>query len=405
MLLNVNLEEAQQILLQNLISLPAERLPLLQANGRVLAENIIAAENLPSCRVAARDGYAVHGDDLQGQKSLSLISLPPAGQLPLPLQKGETFEATTGAVLPDNAAAVVPHEEVETREKEIYLSKAIADGSCIRPAGEDLRAGELLAASGDTISPGLVAALAAQGKHEVLVYKQPRVAVLSLGTRLVSSERRPASGELRDSNGPLLTFLASRDGACITTLEIAGGTDPQALITRVQEIMAEADLLLTIGGTYARKQSEACWLFEKLGAEMLFWGVPVQPGGHNGAAIWNNKMLMSLSGNPAACNVGYELIVAPVLRALQGKEPCNPRVKARCLDAVSGKGGDRRFVRARLSADDGTWQVKVLPGQKPGMIRSLINCNALIDLPAGSEAAEAGTIVSVIILDTSSIWF
>lgn len=405
MLLNVNLEEAQQLLLQNLISLPAERLPLLQANGRVLAENMAATENLPAHTAAARDGYVVHENDLQGQKTLSLISSSPAGQLPLCLQKGETFEAITGAVLPDNVAAVVPHEVVQIREKEIYLGDATTGGSFIRPAGEDFRTGDLLAAAGDTISPGLVAALAAQGKYEVLVYKQPRVAVLSLGTRLVSGEQEPAFGELRDSNGPLLAFLASRDGACITTVEIAGSTDPQALMARVQAIMAEADLLLTIGGTYARRQSEACWLFEKLGAEMLFWGVSLQPGGHNGAAIWNNKMLMSLSGNPAACSVGYELLAAPVLRALQGKMPYSPRVKARCLDAVSGKGGDRRFVRARLSTDGSSWKVKVLPGQKPGMIRSLINCNALIDLPAGSEAVKAGTIVSIIILDTSNIWF
>lgn len=405
MLLNVSLEEAQQLLMQNLIALPVEKLSLLQANGRVLAERLVAAENLPACALAARDGYVIHAQDITGHKTLAVTGSLPAEELPLPLPEGETWEAFTGGVVPDNVAALVPHEEVEIREKEVYLGKAITEGSFIRPAGEDFRVGELLAEAGNIITPGLLAALAAQGQQEVLVYKQPRVAVLSLGTRLVPWERKPAYHQLRDSNGPLLASLASRDGAYITAVEIAGSEDLEALDTRVQEIMTEADLLLTIGGTYARRQSESCLLFERLGGETLFWGVPIQPGGHNGAAVGNNKMMISLSGNPAACAVGYEMLAAPVIRALQKKEPYAPRVNATCLDTVSGKGGDRRFVRACLTADGSNWKVEALPGQKPGMIRSLINCNALIDLPAGSPAVKAGTIVSVIILDTSSIWF
>ncbi|MGS0765015.1 molybdopterin molybdotransferase MoeA [Syntrophomonas curvata] len=403
MQLNVSLEEAQRLLLQNLISLPVERLPLLQAGGRVLAEKVVVAENLPARALAARDGYVVHRDDLKGQKTLSITGSSPAERLPLPLQKGETFEVATGAVIPENAAALVPYEEADVREKKVYLGQAIADGSFIRPVGEDFRTGELLAQPGDVITPGLLSALAALGKSELAVYPRPRVAVLSLGNRLVSWEREPAFGEMRDSNGPLLVSQAIRDGAHVTA---AGAVDAKAgeLVTRMREIMAEADLLLTIGGTYAREQAESSLLFHRLGGEILFWGVPIQPGGHNGAAVCNKKMLISLSGNPAACAVGYELLAAPVIRALQKKEPYCPRVEARCLDAVSGKGG-RRFVRAHLTADDGNWKVKVLPGQKPGMIRSLINCNALIDLPAGSPAVEAGTAVSVIILDTSSIWF
>ena len=403
MLLNMSLEEVQQLLLQNLTSLPVERLPLLRAGGRVLAENAVAAENLPACRLAARDGYVVHEDDLKGQRSLALVSSSPAGQPPLPLQKGETFEVATGAVIPDNAAALVPYEEADAREKEIYLHQAIAAGSFIRPAGEDFRTGELLAQPGDIITPGLLSALAALGKRELMVYQQPRVAVLSLGERLVAWERDPDFGEMRDSNGPLLVSQAVRDGAYITRMETVDNNG-RALVARIQEIMAEADLLLTIGGTYAREQAESSRLFNQLGGKILFWGVPIQPGGHNGAAVWNEKILFSLSGNPAACAVGYELLAAPVIRALQKKEPYCPRVKAQCLDAVGGK-GERRFVRAHLTFTGGNWQVKVLPGQKPGMIRSLINCNALIDLPAGSPAVEAGTMVSVIILDTGSIWF
>lgn len=402
MLLNVDLKEAQQLLLQKFLPLPPERISLLQAGGRVLAEDVVVNTNLPLNAVAARDGYVVHRDDIRGQLVLSLISPSTVG-LPQPLKKGETCEVATGAVVPDNAAALVPHEEADVREDKIYLNQAVPNGNCIRPAGEDFKSGELLARSGDAITPGLVSALAAQGKREVLVYQQPRVAVLSLGPRLVSCEQKTAPGKHSDSNGPLLASLAFRDGAIVTGVEILGDKEPGFLPTLMQEMLAEADLLLTIGGTYGRKQSEARLSYQQLGAEIIFWGVPIQPGGHNGAALWNSKMLFSLSGNPAACAVGYELLAAPVIRALQRKVSLSPEVKAECMDAIKGK-GERCFIRARLFAENNSWKVKVLPGQKPGMINSLIKCNALIDLPSGADI-EAGTLVSVIILDTSSIWF
>lgn len=403
MLLNVSLEEAQQLLLQNLTPLVAEKVSILDASGRILAENLIAGENLPAWSSGARDGYVLHASDLDGHRKLSIVGSLSAEQLSHPLNSGETAEVRTGEAIPEGGTALVPHEEVEIGETEIYLGKSIRSGEFIRQTGEDFKAGELYAPEGRVISPGLISVLAAQGRDEVQVYSSPRVAVLSLGEQLVSWKETPGPGCLRDSNGPLITALARRDGAQIVALKVAGNKSRAELVAYMRDIIEEADLLITIGGTYARKEAQTKSLFTEMGGEMLFWGVPIQPGGHNGAALWNKKRLISLSGNPAACAVGYELLVAPVIRALQGKEPYTPRVKAQCLDNIGAKGSERRFVRACLTTDGSTWKVKVLPGQKPGMIRSLVNCNALIDLPAGNPAIAAGTLVSVLLLDPGSI--
>lgn len=403
-LLNISLEEAQQLLLRDLGPLATEKLPILDATGRVLAKNLVIEENLPAWSSGARDGYVLHAKDLDGNRKLSITSSLSAEQLSqTPLNSGETFEVRTGEVIPKGSAALVPHEDVQIGDMEIYLGKAARAGQFIRQAGEDFKAGELYASKGSRISPGLISVLAAQGRNEVQVYSRPRVAILSLGEQLVPWSETPSSGCLRDSNGPLLAALARRDGAKIAGLDVAGSREQAELTALIREIMVEADLLITIGGTYARKEAETKQIFTELGGEMLFWGIPIQPGGHNGAALWDKKYLISLSGNPAACAVGYELLVAPVIRALQGKEPYTPRVKAYCLDNIGAKDGDRRFVRGYLTNDGSTWRVKVLPGQKPGMIRSLVGCNALIDLPAKNPVITAGTVVSVILLDPSSI--
>lgn len=403
MLLDVSLEEAQQLLLQKLTPPAIEKLSILDATDRILAENLVAGENIPAWSSGARDGYVVHAKDLDGHRKLSIVDTLAAEQLPHALNSGETVEVRTGEAIPEGSVALIPHEEVEIGETEIYLGKAVREGEFIRRAGEDFKSGELYAPEGSIISPGLISVLAAQGRSEVQVYSSPRVAILSLGEQLVSWKETPGPGCLRDSNGPLIAALARRDGAKNVALNIVGNKGRAELETYMREIMEDADLLITIGGTYARKEAETKTLFTEMGGEMLFWGVPIQPGGHNGAALWNKKRLISLSGNPAACAVGYELLVAPVIRALQGKEPYTPRVTAQCLDNIGAKGSERRFVRAYLTTNGSIWRVKVLPGQKPGMIRSLVNCNALIDLPAGNPAITAGTLVSVILLDSNSI--
>jgi molybdopterin molybdotransferase len=204
---------------------------------------------------------------------------------------------------------------------------------------------------------------------------------------------------VRDSNGPLLAALVSRDGGEVAGVEAASDEQPAAAISCLKRLLDEVDLVLTIGGTASEAGDRALFLLREIGARPLFWGVRIKPGSHSGAAVWNARPVLSLSGNPAACAVGYELLAAPVVRALQGLRPYPRRLTALCVSAFSREGGPRRFLRGYAVCDLDGWRVAVLSGQKSSMMRSLIGCNALIDLPAGHPPLEPGSQVSIILLD------
>jgi len=307
----------------------------------------------------------------------------------------------TGGLLPEGTAAVIPQERVEIKDH-LFQSPALKPGSNIRPIGEDWVKGEILIRTGQVISPGAVAVLAASGFESVLVYRQPKVAILSLSPGIVPAGVVPARAETRDSNASMLSALVMRDGGKIETV----GEGEEAQLNMLERMLFECDFLITIGMTYSGSTLDSMGLFRKVGGLPLFQGTRMQPGGHNGAAVCNGKLMLSLSGNPAACAVGYEMLAASVIRKMQGVSPTLQVLKAVCLDDYTvSKIQTRRLVRGHLAYNptQERWEVSVLPGQKASMLRSLLDCNALIDRPAGSLSLQAGQIVTVIALPATPL--
>jgi molybdopterin molybdotransferase len=244
----------------------------------------------------------------------------------------------------------------------------------------------------------LIGVLAAMGQSPVMVYRRPRVAIVSFGRELTPARDTPAPGQTRDCNGPILAALVARDGGEVTGVEILGDGDREEDRGRLAGLLSQSDLLLTIGGTAQESGDRALPILRQLGTGVLFWGVCIKPGGHSGAGMCDGKPVVALSGNPAACSIGYEVLAAPVLRVLQGLSALPRRLTAVCTNSFSGRGGPRRFLRGYVICGQDGWRVLVLPGQKSSMLRSLIDCNALIDLPAGHPSLEAGSEVSLILL-------
>ena len=160
--------------------------------------------------------------------------------------------------------------------------------------------------------------------------------------------------------------------------------------------MAQSDLVLTVGGVASGPDDYALALLKASDARVLFWGVESKPGHHSGAAVCEDRPVIALSGNPAACAVAYQLLAAPVVRALQGLPPCPGAIPAICTNFFPKGGGPRRFLRGYAACGAKGWEVTLLPGQKSSMLRSLINWNALVDLPAGHPPLQAGSPVSVL---------
>lgn len=397
MFAQIDLENAQRILLDRLSSLSSEYVVLTEGLNRVISENLFAVQDHPLNPQAAVDGFAVCG--LPGGDSFRLLESPKNCEIRnLILKPGEGVRVTTGGLLPGNTEAVIPDEKIQKTSGEIIKLGQIVPGSNIKNPGEDFRRGELLAARGTCLSTGLIGLLMAFGYYRVPVFCRPKVLILSLGPQIVPCHVTPGPGEIRDSNGPLLGALSTKEGGRVIDIRTAGNKDLEESLDEISELFTEADLIITTGGTFDGQYNAVNWLFQKMNVETIFREVRMKPGCHNSAGFWKGRPVISLSGNPAACLVGFELLAAPVLRVLQGLNPNLKRVSGVCRNSYSGSQGPRCFLRGRLNYCEKGWTVDVLPGQKSSMMKSFINCNALIDLPAGRPSVQVGEEVSVILL-------
>lgn len=401
MLKDIELEKAQELILSRITPLPGESLPLLQAVGRVISEDIDMEHDLPPYAQAAVDGYALcTGDGAAGFTPYEVVEDLRPGDMPrFSLRPGQAAGVVTGGPLPTGAAAVVPQEATELKGKYITYQGKVVPGSNIKVQGEDLRAGERLACPGTVFNPGLAGVLAAYGRTEVSVFKCPRVAILAFGPDIVPYTETPRPGQMRDSNGLLLAALVTRDGGQVTGIETAGTGSAKEIKYRLQQMLQISDVVLTTGGTAFGVYDQAVSIVARTEAELLFWGLKIKPGSHSSAAFYGRKPVIALSGNPSACAVGYYLLAAPVLRALQGCAPRQVRLTAVCADAFPKRGGPRRFLHAVAVCGQAGWEATILPGQKSSMMRALTGGgNALIDLPAGHPPVDKGAEVSMILL-------
>ncbi len=399
---NIRLEEAQELIHNRIAYLPAETVPLPDASGRFIYRDVYAAHDLPPCNKSAVDGYAVSEDQGISNHGYRIVDILKPGVMPsFALQPGRAAGVVTGGSVPDGAVSVIPQEITWLDGDFLKFTGDVTHGENIRPQGEDLRSGDLLACRGTALNPGLIGVLAAFGMGRVEVFRRPRVAVLGLGQGVVSFQNEPLPGMIRDSNGPMLAALAVHNGAEVTAIELAADEDLSKIKNRLERLLRQADIVLTTGGTARGECDQARLAVRQTGAKLLFWEIKIKPGSHSGAAVYDDKLIISLSGNPAACSAGYHLLAAPVLRLMQGQNFNARQVTAVCANSFPKRGGPRRFIQANLEAGQNGQVVSILSGQKSSMLRGLLkNGNALIDLPAGHPPLEEGTQVSVIVLDS-----
>ncbi len=392
MLTDIDYRTAQEVLLQQVIPLAAQDIPLTKAFGRITCRDLKVPFPIPSGLYSATDGFALNTADLDSAGPLRVVNLKYTDIADYQLQKGETVPVNTGFPVPRNTGAVIPHERVNYQGDYLLTRNSLKPGGNIKQAGEDFQVGELLAVSSSRLTAGLISAAAACGLTSISVYRKPRVGILNLSPYHSSKRTDKSTGLLPDSNGPLLASLVTRDGGEIRWVADQGDKN-------LAEISIDIDMLLTTGGTYAARNSEAQLLLEELGATLLFWGTRIQPGGHNGSGVFGSRLAICLSGNPAACAVGYELLAAPVMRRFQGRNPNLPHIPATCVNDISiTKRTSPRFLRGRATCGGDGWEVEVLAGQKASMIRSLLDYNALIEIPPGTSQIPAGTTIDIMVV-------
>lgn len=399
----ISLDEAQSLIYQQLGSLPVERIGILEAYERVLAEGISAPLDLPPFHRSPLDGYALKGEDTRDAAPdkpcrLKLVEKIPAGYAPRQeIVPGTAARIFTGAPIPSGANTVVRQEDVREEGDQVLIFQPVEPYSNFSRSGEDVLLGEPVLHQGQLLTPACIGMLAALGIVEVPVFQRPQVGIISTGDELVAPPQPLLPGKIYNSNVYTFAGLVARSGGLpriYPTVVDRVALQQEALL----QALRENHLVITTGGVSVGEFDVVKAAIEAIGGTLLFWRIAMKPGTPAMAAQVGDKLVIGLSGNPAAATITYYLLVHPAIESLAGrKEMGLTRVQARSEDVFTKTSGQRRFLRAKAYHRDGQLWVKLTGKQNPGVLKSMIYSNALIDLPPKQSLAR-GEMVDVLLL-------
>ncbi|MDW8068802.1 MAG: molybdopterin molybdotransferase MoeA [Anaerolineae bacterium] len=396
----LSVEEALEQILATVRVLEPERVPILEALGRVLAEEVVADRSIPPLANAAMDGYAVRtGDVAQIPTRLRVIAEAPAGRLcPAEVVSGTAVRIMTGAPIPAGADAVVPFEHTRADGEWVEVLRETRPGANIREAGEDVRAGQVVLSPGQVLRPQEIGMLAALGRTEVAVVRRPRVAILATGDEVVPPWETPGPGQIRDANSYTVAAQVRQYGGIPLLLGIV--RDEETLIREgVRRALAErADLIITSGGVSIGDFDRVKQVLAAEG-EMRFWSLNMKPGRPLAFGVVGGVPLVGLPGNPVSAMIATELFVRPALRKMQGfTEWPWPELRARLTDPIVRKDGRRHYLRVRLQETPEGWEATLTGDQGSGILSSLVQADGLAVIPEDVDSLPAGAEVRVLLL-------
>ena len=409
----ISLEEAQALVLASVAPLSTEVVEVLDAVGRVSAADLASDIDIAPFAHSAMDGFAVHAAELEGASEdepveLDVIAEIGAGEVyDGPIEAGQCVRIMTGAPVPDDADAVVKYEIVDVVAGDgkpgsrVAFTAPVKERNNVREAGEEAKAGEVVVEAGEVIGSAGVGFLAGCGVVEVPTHRRPRVAIISIGSELVPPTQVPAAGKIRNSNGYALAAAARAAGALPTMLPIVEDS-LEALKVAVLEAVREYDFVVTSGGASDGDFDFIKPCVEQTG-ELLMTRVNMRPGKAQTFGLVNGTPVFGLPGNPAAAYCGFEMLIRPALRKMQGYSNLQrPLVKAR-LARDAKKGDTRRiYLRATITKDaDGAYTVEPAKNQSSGLFGVIQRSNCLAVLPEGGEGRTAGSLVECILLDVN----
>ena len=375
--------EAQREVLAAVPSLGTERVPLASALGRVLAEPVVAAHDVPPFANSAMDGYAVRASDLASVPvTLDVIEDVPAGSVPArEVTPGTTVRIMTGALMPVGADTVVEVEVTETAGNEVTISAAREPGTHVRPAGGDVPRGVRVLEPGARLNPAMLGVLASLGVVEPAVGRRPVVAIITTGDELLPPDAPVAPrGKIRDSNrttlGAMLTGIAER---VIDSLRAA-----------FREAASDADVVISSGGVSMGKYDVVKEVLTEWGG-VEFWKVAQQPGKPFAFGQIDGTPLFGLPGNPVSVMVSFEQFVRPALLHMMGATALfRPHVRGRLAEEISTNPEKDVFLRVRVSAGGGELRATLSGGQSSNVLTAMAVADGFALVPAGVGDLAAG---------------
>jgi molybdopterin molybdotransferase len=392
----VSVEEHLRRVLDDSAPLSAAEVPLMEALGLILADDVTAGLSLPRFDNSAMDGYAVRLDDLASAPvTLPVVGAIGAGQAGVEgLEPGTVAKIMTGAPLPEGADAVVPYEWTDRGAEQVLIQRAPAASQHVRYAGEDVREGDVVLGAGTVLEPRHLGLLASIGRPSVKCGRRPRVVVVSTGSELREPGAELAADSIYESNSFLLAGAAVRAGAEVRRLGIVPD-EPAAFLDVLRASLADADLVVTSGGVSQGDYDVVKAALRPLGS-VWFGGVAMQPGKPQGYGRVDGVPIFTLPGNPVSSYISFQVFVLPALRRMLGREPAAlPWPTARLGEAVdSSPEGKRQFLRGVLR--DG--ELHRVGGPGSHLLGALAASDALIVVPEGATSLAAGDEVQMLSL-------
>ena len=413
----LSVEDARDRILSYFGPLDSVEVPLLDAVGLTLAEDLTAEFDIPPLANSAMDGYAVKSTDVSAASKFNPVLLPvdgyiAAGEVPeKPLSERSAVRIMTGAPVPEGADAVVPFEDTDEDDRrsngsdisEIGICLGAESGDNIRPAGEDVQAGQTVVKSGADITAGVVGVAASLGKTSVQAIRRPVIAIVSTGDELLEpgDERKP--GKIYNSNAYSIAALVEKYGGIARIIGIA--RDSIESLEALLEEAVEYDMVVTSAGVSKGDYDVVKDVLSKNG-EIALWSVRMRPAkplafGALNAVDGRKVPHLGVPGNPVSAMVAFEQFGRPAIRVMLGKAPLQkPTINATLDDPVYNHDGRRVYARVDVYKDDaGNYRARSTGNQSSGALHSMALARGLAICPDDVASIPAGSDVVVEILE------
>ncbi len=402
-----NVDQHVQEVLRTVAPLPALPLPLADAHGCVLAEDVTALAPLPGFDNSAMDGYAVRLSDVEAAAEAAPVSLPVVGDIAAgdraarTVQPGFCLRIMTGAPLPPGADAVVPVEWTDGGVTSVTIRRAPVPGQHIRRAGEEAPVGATLLRAGTFLGAAQIALIAATNRAAVSCRPRPRVVIVSTGSELAETGEALAHGQIPDSNSHMLLAACREAGAMGYRVGVVPD-DPAVLLETLEDHLIRADLLLTTGGVSVGAYDVVKEVLSRLGT-VAFEKVAMQPGMPQGFGTLGHEQvpIFTLPGNPVSALVSFEVFVRPALRRMLGAPAVlRPQVTVETSESFRSPPGKRSYLRVVAAREaDGRVLARAAGGQGSHMLTAMASANALLVVPEEMTDVPAGTRLPALLLE------
>lgn len=399
-------DEALNIILSSVALLPEERVPLLQAHHRVLAQAVVADSDIPFFDNSSMDGFALSSGDTQSATDAAPVTLQVVGEVAAgstfsqTISKHSVVRITTGAPIPLGADAVLELEAVAAKNGSVQIGKPVAAGKNIRKKGEDMKAGATVLGRGTFIRASQLGVLASLGVTRVPVYRKPSVAILTTGNELVEIDQKPQLGQIRNSNAYSLCGLIEESGAEPVNLGTARDNEDE-LLEKLREGL-QHDVLVTSGGVSVGAYDYVLKTLEHIGVEVKFWKVKIKPGMPLVFGVYRDNErrrdipVFGLPGNPVSTMVTFLQFVRPAIFKMMGREDGQQiRLIATLEHDFQKKDSKRHFVRGIVRNEKNRLFVQSTGTQSSGALTSMAKANCLMVISEQQMEIKAGEEVEI----------